>query len=278
MRHLLRLLIIAVPAVLTLGVSPASAGLSTWTGLLGLNAASGAELGPRLRDRAAADDDLRGDRGRRRLALAHRRRDVERLQRRAEHQRGRDARALGLHERDDRLREHHRGPVQVGRRRRLPAGGAGPGGRSEEPEEAQRPGAGRLQHHRRPDARGRRERRRLSLQRRRRDLDQARARQRHGALRRRSGASASSSPAWCSPRPGSGIYRSLNAGATWTLSSDGISGTTLRVFADEKAPNIYYAAGHGGVFRTINAGVTWSSIDGPPATRSPPARSARCSR
>ena len=42
MRHLLRLLIIAVPALLTLGVSPASAGLSTWTGLTGLNDASGA--------------------------------------------------------------------------------------------------------------------------------------------------------------------------------------------------------------------------------------------
>ncbi len=42
MRHLLRLLIIAVPAVLTLGVSSASAGLSAWTGLSGLNAASGA--------------------------------------------------------------------------------------------------------------------------------------------------------------------------------------------------------------------------------------------
>ncbi len=120
-----------------------------------------------------------------------------------------------------------------------------------------------LQHHGRPDARGRRERRRVSLQRRRRDLDQARARQRHG--RRGDGLE----PGRVHPRrrvrrDQSGIYRSINAGATWTLSSDGISGTTLRVFADEKAPNIYYAAGHGGVFRTINAGVTWSSIDGPP--------------
>jgi hypothetical protein len=62
---------------------------------------------------------------------------------------------------------------------------------------------------------------------------------------------------------GSGIYRSLDSGATWTLASDGITGTTLRVMKDSKAPNIYYAYGTDGVFRTSNAGITWSNIEGP---------------
>ncbi len=62
---------------------------------------------------------------------------------------------------------------------------------------------------------------------------------------------------------GSGIYRSLDYGSSWTLSSDGISGTTLRVFADGHNPNIYYAATPGsGVYRSINAGITWSAING----------------
>lgn len=62
---------------------------------------------------------------------------------------------------------------------------------------------------------------------------------------------------------GSGVYRSLDNGSTWTLASDGITGTVLSVFTDEKAPNIIYAAGTDGVFRTINAGITWSNVEGP---------------
>ena len=58
----------------------------------------------------------------------------------------------------------------------------------------------------------------------------------------------------------SGMYRSTDFGSTWTLSNDGITGTVLRAFKDEKAPNIYYAAGIDGIFRTINAGITWSKV------------------
>jgi hypothetical protein len=68
---------------------------------------------------------------------------------------------------------------------------------------------------------------------------------------------------------GSGVYRSVNNGSTWTLASDGISGTILRVFADEKAPNIIYASGTDGVFRTINGGLTWSDAGGPPGHQLP---------
>ena len=61
----------------------------------------------------------------------------------------------------------------------------------------------------------------------------------------------------------SGIYISTDFGSNWTLSNDGISGITLRTFADDKCPNIYYASGTDGVFRSINAGLTWSNIEGP---------------
>jgi hypothetical protein len=59
----------------------------------------------------------------------------------------------------------------------------------------------------------------------------------------------------------SGVYRSLDSGASWSLANDGITGTVLRVFKDEKAPNIYYAAGHDGIFRTINGAVTWAKVN-----------------
>ena len=42
----------------------------------------------------------------------------------------------------------------------------------------------------------------------------------------------------------SGIYISTDFGSTWTLSNDGISGITLRAWADDKYPNIYYAGRH----------------------------------
>lgn len=67
----------------------------------------------------------------------------------------------------------------------------------------------------------------------------------------------------------SGIYVSTDFGSTWTLKSDGISGVTLRAFADDKNPNIYYAAGSDGVFRSYTAGLTWSKIEGPEGHRLP---------
>ena len=60
---------------------------------------------------------------------------------------------------------------------------------------------------------------------------------------------------------GSGVYVSTDFGATWTLKSDGITGTVLRVMADDKWPNIYYAYGTDGVFRSYTAGLTWTQAD-----------------
>ncbi|MBE2316476.1 hypothetical protein DVA67_010850 [Solirubrobacter sp. CPCC 204708] len=58
----------------------------------------------------------------------------------------------------------------------------------------------------------------------------------------------------------SGIYLSVNGGSTWTLSNDGITGQTMRAWADEKYPNIYYAGTTDGLYRSINAGLTWTRI------------------
>lgn len=61
----------------------------------------------------------------------------------------------------------------------------------------------------------------------------------------------------------SGIYRSLNGGASWQLRNDGFSGTALRIIADGTKPNILYALSPGnGVYRSINAGETWAPING----------------
>ncbi len=69
---------------------------------------SGVKLGARVRDRHAADDDLRGDRGQRRVPLRQRRHLVVSLQQRARGRARGDERAHGVHERDDGLRRHER--------------------------------------------------------------------------------------------------------------------------------------------------------------------------
>ncbi len=63
---------------------------------------------------------------------------------------------------------------------------------------------------------------------------------------------------------GSGIYVSTNFGSSWTLMSDGITGTVLRVMPDDKWPEIYYAYGTDGIFRTWNGGLSWTKLTGKP--------------
>ncbi len=58
----------------------------------------------------------------------------------------------------------------------------------------------------------------------------------------------------------SGIYISTDFGSSWTLSNDGITGVTLRAWADDKYPNIYYAGTTDGLFRSVTAGLTWNRI------------------
>ncbi len=58
----------------------------------------------------------------------------------------------------------------------------------------------------------------------------------------------------------SGIYISTDFGSSWTLSNDGITGQTMRAWADDKYPNIYYAGTTDGLFRSVNLGLTWNRI------------------
>ena len=114
---------------------------------------------------------------------------------------------------------------------------------------------------RRHDARGRRQRRRLQVHRRRRDLEAAGPRQRHGALRDGLEPRPSSVPGIVFAATQSGVYRSTDFGSTWTLRNDGITGTVLRVFKDDEAPNIYYAAGTTASSARSTAASTWSKIN-----------------
>ncbi len=56
-----------------------------------------------------------------------------------------------------------------------------------------------------------------------------------------------------------GVYRSTDAGATWTKKNAGITGNTYvrRLYVDPVDPGIVIAAASGGIFRTTNAGDTW---------------------
>lgn len=61
----------------------------------------------------------------------------------------------------------------------------------------------------------------------------------------------------------SGVYRSTDWGASWSLASDGIPGiaTVLRVIGDGTNPNIVYAAtGSDGLYRSRDLGLSWASI------------------
>jgi hypothetical protein len=63
-----------------------------------------------------------------------------------------------------------------------------------------------------------------------------------------------------------GIYRSANQGSTWSLKNDGIPfDVTLGVFQDTQNPAVYYAeTGSTGVYRSTDGATSWKSINGGP--------------
>lgn len=63
----------------------------------------------------------------------------------------------------------------------------------------------------------------------------------------------------------SGVYRSVNAGASWTRMNEGASSSAEGLAIDRRRPNVLYVggwdrAGGGGVFRSLNGARTWASI------------------
>ena len=61
--------------------------------------------------------------------------------------------------------------------------------------------------------------------------------------------------------PGLGVYRSTNAGLTWTSYSTGLGQRTVNKMVIHPADtNILLAATNGGIFRTTNAGLSWTLV------------------
>jgi ligand-binding sensor domain-containing protein len=60
-----------------------------------------------------------------------------------------------------------------------------------------------------------------------------------------------------------GVFRSADAGATWTASSSGLSVSSVQALAvDASAPNVVYAGTPGGVFKSVDGGGTWTASSG----------------
>ncbi len=55
-----------------------------------------------------------------------------------------------------------------------------------------------------------------------------------------------------------GIYKSTNAGVSWTMSSTGLSGTVKDIVVNPRNANVVYAGTSSGVYKSTNAGGNWS--------------------
>ncbi len=57
-----------------------------------------------------------------------------------------------------------------------------------------------------------------------------------------------------------GFYKSTDAGATWSQSSTGLSGTVNDIAIDPLTSSTLYAASSNGVFKSTNSGTNWSDV------------------
>jgi hypothetical protein len=62
-----------------------------------------------------------------------------------------------------------------------------------------------------------------------------------------------------------GVYRSADAGATWTRMNEGASSSAEGLAIDRRRPNVLYAGGWdrlggGGVYRSVDGARTWTNI------------------
>ena len=57
-----------------------------------------------------------------------------------------------------------------------------------------------------------------------------------------------------------GVFKSINSGSTWSLSSNGLQTSTVSALAvDRNSSNTIYAATGGGVYKTTDGGLNWSN-------------------
>jgi hypothetical protein len=60
---------------------------------------------------------------------------------------------------------------------------------------------------------------------------------------------------------GPGVYRSTDAGTTWSISSSGITVSRTRAIAVNSSGTLFVASYLGGVFKSTNNGSTWAAIN-----------------
>ena len=57
------------------------------------------------------------------------------------------------------------------------------------------------------------------------------------------------------------VFRSVNDGALWQFSSEGIGAGVSSILALLRTPDFLFFAGNGGIFRSGDTGATWSAVD-----------------
>jgi hypothetical protein len=58
-----------------------------------------------------------------------------------------------------------------------------------------------------------------------------------------------------------GVFKSINAGGSWSLANNGLSNSVYALAIDPQNPAILYAGGVGSVYKSTNGGGSWSSIN-----------------
>lgn len=67
-------------------------------------------------------------------------------------------------------------------------------------------------------------------------------------------------PGWSPAYPGVGVYRSNDAGATWTLLAGGIGDRCSRLLVHPNNPDHVYVATNVGLFRSTTGGTAWTEV------------------
>jgi len=67
---------------------------------------------------------------------------------------------------------------------------------------------------------------------------------------------------------GGGVFRSLNSGSSWALSSTGLTNLAMRVLAASPSGTIFAGSWGGGVFKSVNSATSWTAANSGVGSRS----------